>query len=225
MSTSGLAKITWSDPRTNNTQEFVLAEGATAEIGRAASNNIHIPEQHVSRKHAVIRHVAGVFMISDLGSVNGTFVNDEQINDAVPLISGDKIRLFVPVLTFSATVSEEDERRAEEKGTLITATVKTGQGKLIISNGSQEGQTIPLLLKDIRIGRATTKADWEIALEDVAVSRPHARMERVGDSWVIHDLGSANGTLVNESAVSDKGHVLKDGDILTIGTTLLLFRG
>ncbi len=225
MAASGLAKITWRDPQSGAMREYVLTEGATATIGRSSSNDIHLPEQHVSRQHAVIRHVDGVFTISDLNSANGTFVNDEQITEEdFPLFSGDTIRLFGPVLNFSAAVSEEDERRAEEEGTLISATISTGKGALIISNGPQEGQTIPLLLQEVRIGRATDSADWEVALRDRAVSRPHARLERVDDVWVLYDLGSSNGTKVNDQPVTEKGRPLKDGDIIAIGTTLVVFR-
>ncbi len=224
MSSAGLAKIVWQDPQTGLRREFVLTEGATATIGRSSGNDIHIPEQHVSRQHAVVRYTDGIFMISDLGSANGTFVNDEQITEEFPLFSGDKIRLFVPELVFSAAVSDEDVASAEEQGTLITATVSTGQGKLIISSGPQEGQVIPLLLKDLRVGRATSKSDWEIALQDPSVSRPHARLQLLDDVWMLYDLGSANGTFVNDTPVNEKGRPLRDGDILTLGTTIAVFR-
>ncbi len=219
-----LAKITWKHPQTGVVQEFVLTEGATATIGRQAGNDICIPEQHVSRQHAVINYRDGIFMITDLGSANGTFVNDRQLTEPFPLASGDEVRLYVPMLKFSATVSEEDQRNAEEHGTLITATINTGKGKLIITNGPQEGNTIPLLLNKVTIGRATSKADWEIGLQDPSVSRPHARLEMMDGNWLIFDLGSANGTLVNNSALSEKGRALRDGDILTLGATFMLFR-
>lgn len=219
-----LAKITWRHPQTDVVQEFVLTEGATATIGRQAGNDICIPEQHVSRQHAVITYREGIFMIDDLGSANGTFVNDQQLTESFPLASGDVIRLYVPVLYFSATVSEEDQRQAEEMGTLITATVSTGKGKLIITTGPQEGTTIPLLINMVTIGRATSKANWEVGLQDPSVSRPHARLQLVDSTWVLHDLGSANGTLVNSTVVTEKGRPLRDGDILTLGSTILLFR-
>lgn len=219
-----LAKITWKHPQTDAVQEFVLTEGATATIGRQAGNDICIPEQHVSRQHAVINYRDGIFMISDLGSANGTFVNDIQLTEAFPLASGDDIRLYVPQLKFSAAVSDEDHRNAEEHGTLITATINTGKGKLIITNGPQEGSTIPLLLKKVTVGRATSKADWEIGLQDPSVSRPHARLELMDGNWVAFDLGSANGTLVNNVQINEKGRPLRDGDILTFGATIVLFR-
>jgi pSer/pThr/pTyr-binding forkhead associated (FHA) protein len=219
-----LAKVTWQHPQTGAIQEFVLTEGSTATIGRQAGNDICIPEQHVSRQHAVINYRDGIFMITDLGSANGTFVNDRQLTEPFPLASGDVIRLYVPVLNFSATVTDEDQRNAEERGTLITATISTGKGKLIITTGPQEGSTIPLLLNKVTIGRATSKADWEVGLQDPSVSRPHARLEMMENNWVLFDLGSANGTLVNNTAVNEKGRPLRDGDIMTFGATIVLFR-
>lgn len=219
-----LAKVTWQHPQTGVIQEFVLTEGSTATIGRQAGNDICIPEQHVSRQHAVINYRDGIFMITDLGSANGTFVNDRQLTESFPLASGDVIRLYVPVLDFSATVTDEDQRNAEERGTLITATISTGKGKLIITTGPQEGSTIPLLLNKVTVGRATSKADWEIGLQDPSVSRPHARLEMVDSNWLLFDLGSANGTLVNNTAVNEKGRPLRDGDIITFGATIVLFR-
>jgi len=219
-----LAKVTWKHPQTGVVQEFVLTEGATATIGRLASNDICIPEQHVSRQHAVINYRDGIFMITDLGSANGTFVNDKQLTEPFPLAHGDEIRLYVPTLQFSATVSEEDQRKAEEQGTLITASVSTGKGKLIITTGPQEGHTIPLMLNQVTVGRATSKSTWEVGLQDPSVSRPHARMELVDTTWVLYDLGSANGTLVNSVPVNEKGRPLRDGDIITFGATLVLFR-
>jgi pSer/pThr/pTyr-binding forkhead associated (FHA) protein len=223
-SSLSLAKITWEHPQTGAIQEFVLTEGATATIGRQAGNDICIPEQHVSRQHAVINYRDGIFMISDLGSANGTFVNDHQLTEPFPLASGDIVRLYVPTLRFSATVTEEEHRSAEEHGTLITKTINTGKGKLIITTGPQEGSTIPLLLSKVTIGRATSKADWEIGLQDPSVSRPHARLQIVDNNWMVYDLNSANGTLVNNTPVTEKGRPLRDGDILTFGATIVLFR-
>lgn len=221
---SSLAKITWTDPESGEKQEFVLAAGATASIGRGENNDICIPEQHVSRQHAVINYRDGIFMITDLGSANGTFVNDRQLDGAYPLASGDEIRLYVPTLNFSATVTEEEEAQAKEEGKIITASKHTGKGRLIITTGPQEGHTIPLLLQKVTVGRATSKADWEVALQDPSVSRPHAQLEMVDDVWMIRDMGSANGTLVNNAPVSEKGRHLRDGDLIAFGGTLVLFR-
>lgn len=219
-----LAKISWADPVTGDIQEHVLMEGATASIGRSANNDICVPERHVSRQHAVIVYRDGVFMINDLNSANGTFVNDEVVKEAFPLFSGDQIRLYVPVLVFSATVTDEEADRARESGTLITSTIGSLQGRLVITNGPQEGNVIPLLLDEVSIGRATSNATWEIGLQDPSVSRPHARMERKKDGWKVYDLGSSNGTYINDKPVTESGHMLRDGDIISFGSTTVLFR-
>ncbi|MEQ8673972.1 MAG: FHA domain-containing protein [Aggregatilineales bacterium] len=219
-----LAKVTWADPTSGVIQEHILAEGATATIGRSSSNDICIPEHHVSRQHAVINYRDGIFMITDLGSANGTFINDEKIDEPFPLFSGDQIRLFVPLLSFSAAVSDEDRQRAQESGTLITKSIHTGKGKLIITSGQQEGQVIPLIIEEVSIGRATSNATWEIGLQDASVSRPHAKLVRNDDTWMVHDMGSSNGTRVNNTLITEQGRALRDGDIITIGTTLILYR-
>jgi pSer/pThr/pTyr-binding forkhead associated (FHA) protein len=223
----GLAKITWSHPQTGEEEEFILTEGATASIGRLADNDICIPEQHVSRQHSVISYddTIGGFMIKDLGSSNGTFVNDKQVKDDPSLLMhGDEIRLYVPKLRFSAAVTEHEMTVAAEKGTLITAVANTGKGRIIITTGPQEGNNIPLLLNELTVGRATSRANWEISLQDPSVSRPHARLELQGEHWVIIDLGSANGTLVNNNPVDGVGVALRDGDLIAFGQTLALFR-
>ncbi len=221
---AAIAKITWTHPVSGEIQEYVLTEGATASIGRQAGNDICIPEEHVSRQHAVISYRDGLFLITDSGSANGTFVNDVQLKQAFPLSAGDVIRLYVPELRFFAAVTAEEEATASQKGMLITATISTGQGKLIVTSGPQEGQTIPLLLSKVTVGRATNKADWEIGLQDPSVSRPHARLERIHNNWMVYDLNSSNGTMVNDVVVNDKGHVLRDGDLVVFGKTYVLFR-
>ncbi|MDZ4770151.1 MAG: FHA domain-containing protein [Chloroflexota bacterium] len=217
-----LAKVTWDDPQSGERVEFVLGEGATVTIGRLETNDIGIRQQHVSRQHAVINYRDGIFMINDLGSANGVYVNDLRLSEPYPLIAGDVIRLYVPILRFDALAPDEDGN--SEHGTLITAVVGTGKGRLIITNGPQEGNSIPLLADTIQVGRATVKADWEVCLQDPSVSRPHARMEYRDESWVLYDLGSSNGTMVNGTPINEKGRAIKDGDVLTFGGTVSLFR-
>lgn len=219
-----LAKLRWTDPLTREVCEYVLTEGATASIGRSSNNDIQIMEQHVSRQHAVISYRDGVFLVNDMQTINGTFVNDTRITEPFPLFAGDIIRLFVPTIEFLAA-SDDDARLAMETGHIILPIEFQGQGSLIVTAGAQEGQTIPLLLPSVTIGRATSNATWEIMLQDPSVSRPHARLERSAEGWRVYDLGSSNGTLLNNTErVTSEGLPLKDGDKLMLGNTALLFR-
>jgi pSer/pThr/pTyr-binding forkhead associated (FHA) protein len=65
-------------------------------------------------------------------------------------------------------------------------------------------------------------AGSEIEVDDPGASRRHAEIRRQGDQYVVVDLGSTNGTLVNDSPVSEAA--LEDGDRITIGRTVLEFR-
>ncbi|MCA9907474.1 MAG: FHA domain-containing protein [Anaerolineae bacterium] len=216
-----LAKILWEDPNTNQREEFLLAEGATATIGRADSNDIVIKEQRVSRQHAVINYRDGIFVISDLGSANGVYVNDVKIEQPFPLAAGDVIRLLVPEMRFESAHVDAGQI---DNTTLITMPLNTGKGVLTVSNGPQDGHSFYLIRNRITIGRATSSADWEICLQDTSVSRPHAALELVDNVWVLRDLGSANGTRINDAPITEKGRTLRDGDVLAFGNTMAVFR-
>lgn len=56
--------------------------------------------------------------------------------------------------------------------------------------------------------------DCQIHIRDLTVSRRHARISRVGDRYLLEDLGSGNGTFVNEVAVSQR--FLKPGDVVRV---------
>ncbi len=160
-----LAKVTWEDPESGETRELPLAEGMTITIGRLESNEICIREQHVSRQHASIAYRDGVFVITDLGSANGVFVNDQRLSEPFPLASGDQIRLYVPLLRFDALMDEESQRQATEHGARLGIKLNESSVSLHITNGLQTGETIPLLLNSVSVGRATTSAEWDVCLQ------------------------------------------------------------
>ena len=81
------------------------------------------------------------------------------------------------------------------------------------------GERIEIGQKTISIGRL---AECEITLADQNVSRRHAEVRATPNGYVIADLGSTNGTLVNgERLQSDRR--LADGDIVSVGATHIRF--
>jgi hypothetical protein len=62
----------------------------------------------------------------------------------------------------------------------------------------------------------------EVEIQDPGASRRHAEIRRQGPDFVVVDLGSTNGTLVNDQPVAEA--TLEDGDRITIGRTVLEFR-
>ncbi|MGH2663394.1 MAG: FhaA domain-containing protein [Actinomycetota bacterium] len=84
---------------------------------------------------------------------------------------------------------------------------------------ADNGKEFPLDGERSVIGRLTGS---EVEIQDPGASRRHAEIRRRGDEFVVVDLGSTNGTLVNDAPVSE--HTLEDGDRITIGRTILEFR-
>jgi pSer/pThr/pTyr-binding forkhead associated (FHA) protein len=62
----------------------------------------------------------------------------------------------------------------------------------------------------------------EIVLDDVGVSRQHARVSYDGHGWTVEDLGSTNGVQVNRSTITGALQ-LNDGDHIELGNTEIVF--
>jgi diguanylate cyclase (GGDEF)-like protein len=85
---------------------------------------------------------------------------------------------------------------------------------------SIQGRRHLLEVGPVRIGRMP---DNEIALEDdAAVSRRHARIELKSDGWVVMDVGSRNGTLLNERELEGEARLV-NGDRVKIGSTIFKY--
>src|SRR5438270_1252939 len=71
-------------------------------IGRAQSNQLVINDPKASSRHAEIHPAGQGYTIIDLGSMNGTFVNDQRLNSGTPrlLNQGDAIRIGDTTLTY-----------------------------------------------------------------------------------------------------------------------------
>ena len=61
-----------------------------------------------------------------------------------------------------------------------------------------------------------------VLLDDPKVSRSHAELQLRDEQWILQDLGSSNGTRVNQRRV--QRHPLRDGDRIQLGSTTVLYR-
>ncbi|MBM6774415.1 FhaA domain-containing protein [Olsenella profusa] len=84
----------------------------------------------------------------------------------------------------------------------------------------QTGRTFTAKAPSTVIGRERSQAG--VVLRDPNVSRRHAELVFDGRDWIIRDLNSTNGTLVNDVDVNEC--VLRDGDLITVGLMNLEFR-
>lgn len=90
----------------NSTQVFPLILGVV-NLGRRLDNQVVIDDPRVSRRHAQLRVVKGRFVIFDLSSSGGTFVNNQRISQAV-LNPGDVISLSGVPIIFGQDVAMPD---------------------------------------------------------------------------------------------------------------------
>ena len=96
--------------------------------------------------------------------------------------------------------------------------LETGQALLLVKRGPNAGSTF-LLDGDVSSLGRDTKSD--VFLDDITVSRTHARIERRDSAFFVRDLGSLNGTYVNGDAVEETK--LARGDEVQIGKFKLVF--
>jgi pSer/pThr/pTyr-binding forkhead associated (FHA) protein len=102
---AGLKSICLSSSDGQSYRVELKPEGAPAYIGRAAGNAVRIDDPSVSRLHCSLSlRSAGTILIADVGSANGTYVNETLLgrDQALPLSTGD----VVGVGDFKLTVSE-----------------------------------------------------------------------------------------------------------------------
>ncbi len=79
-----------------------LLDAERTVAGRSPSTDIFLDDVTVSRKHAVFTRTGGGFVVRDVGSLNGTYVNRELVDEAV-LRTGDEVQIGKFRLVFYAS--------------------------------------------------------------------------------------------------------------------------
>lgn len=115
-------------------KDFTL--GRESIIGRLPENNIAFEDSTVSRTHARIKLEGDKFILTDLDSQNGTFVNGARVKE-VELKKGDEIRIGDSIFRFQQKEMEEKE------GTVLLA--KRGRGEE--TRLEKSGETVFLRVK------------------------------------------------------------------------------
>jgi ABC transport system ATP-binding/permease protein len=177
---------------------------STVTAGRAEDNTIRIDSERASRHHARFEASAEGYVVVDLDTRNGTYLNGERLrNERRLLTSGDTVTIAgapIRFLTGKATVVAEPGPQ--------------------IGKGPSPPQTISLLGDRLAIGRDSAN---DVVLDDPNVSRFHAEVVSVPDGWELRDLGSRNGTRLNGSLI-DRA-VIEIGSEIGVGPFRLIFDG
>ncbi|WP_394836254.1 GGDEF domain-containing protein [Pendulispora rubella] len=102
---------------------------------------------------------------------------------------------------------------------LTETNLRRGEACLVVIYGPELGRRIPLAHSHFEIGRSS-KSD--LSIDQESISRHHARIAAVGGgTFTLMDLGSTNGTYVNDVSITE--HRLADGDQIKIGRSILKF--
>jgi two-component system cell cycle response regulator len=117
--------------------------------------------------------------------------------------------------------SDSDHVRAKTVVTAISRITDRPLGKeacLVVIYGDELGKKYNLNTPSVVVGRSS-KCDIQIDQE--SISRNHSKIVNTGKSILVRDLGSTNGTYVNDEPVEE--YVLRDGDLIKIGRTIFKF--
>jgi len=85
-----------------------FALSAQSVIGRDPTATVHLTDEEVSRRHAIITLGEGRITIEDLGSFNGTHVDGSEVTGETPLAPGDRIKLGRTLLELRELAGSED---------------------------------------------------------------------------------------------------------------------
>lgn len=77
----------------NGSPKRVLVEGEKFTVGRTPDNDLSIPIANLSRRHVQIERFADIFILSDVGSSNGTTLDETEVKEPTALKNGSKLNL------------------------------------------------------------------------------------------------------------------------------------
>ena len=174
--------------------ERSLAAGRAYLIGRDPQADIVVADPRVSWHHAEFRAQKGRWVLADLGSTNGSYADGGRA-DLIEIDGQHQVRLGDP----------EDGPLLDYTLLAHTALDYAGLDNTGLAYTGRETR---------RIGRIP---DNDIVVPHFSVSRHHAELRTTAGGYRIVDLGSHNGTFVNEQRVT--AAVLAEGDSVGFGDT------
>jgi ABC-type multidrug transport system ATPase subunit/pSer/pThr/pTyr-binding forkhead associated (FHA) protein len=171
----------------------LTAVAVTLKVGRLADNDVVIPAPVVSGHHATLtwNPARDGFMVTDLGSTNGTYVHNRDNRIVAPTFVGGGDVIYFGSYRYPVS-------RA-----------------LTLVQDVQRGQPMGDAKRRFVIGRDEKQVD--IAIDKPAISRIHAEVSVLSDGrFEVRDLDSANGVFVNGERIKGRAVVTAD-DRVSLG--------
>lgn len=191
----------------------------------------------VSRRHAEIRWQNGSWVLYDLNSSYGTFLNNQQIAAPQIVQIGSRLQfgtngpvLIVVGLETTESAPSKDAPPVYQSQTPTAPhpansfdTRQPMDAQLEFADTAQFPKPFRINKDSIWLGR-DPNGDIVFDSNAVMVSRRHAEIKRTGGNFIIHDNGSFNGTLVNEQRISTPTPLYHDDRIeLGLGGPIVKF--
>lgn len=192
-------------------------------IGRGEENTIRLTERNISRRHARLVKRDGNWILLDLGSYNGCFVNGVRTGESQVVGPKDLIQVGDYRLEFIT-----DESLAVTRGGLRTdgaQSIAPGQpydtstDRLVMVVGPTPGREYALSVQTQVLGRGD---DCDITVNHPSVSRHHAEIHFLKDHhYEIIDKRSSNGLRIN--GVELERGLIESHDVIEFGDVVLKF--
>ena len=226
-------------------ENFQIGAGDTLLIGRNNVNDIVIDNLAVSAQHAKIESIGDEYLLVDLKSENGSFVNDRHIKSHW-LNHGDMVTIGKHTLKFSNS-SNLDQQKIKVFGNTKTMQIDTKKFRELVeinrNSEALDGDSIQtrkadqradisvlsyltgnkdnleLKAKMIRIGK---DADSDIVLKSLLAGKTAAVVNQMSDGWYINYVSGISKLRINNKVIK-KSVKLNNLDIITIGSTKLQF--
>ena len=207
-------------------------EEPIVSIGRGTSNVVQLHDTEVSRDHAQLCRNGDVYLVRDLGSSNGTFVNGKRVAE-FELASGDQLQFGRTLLLYTGISEERGEdladkinivpRNVEDDGSRIVHAMHQSEGSEILAPPADE-TTSPWLAR----ARSNLQIMYRTALavsHTLDIDQLLARIMDMIFEWVDADRGcimlkdNESGQLVPKVRRHRRG--VKTDERITISKTIL----
>lgn len=202
-----------------------LSVAEPLELGRDAAEPERLGgDERISRRHARFsRDASGGLVIEDLGSTNGTRVNDEAVLGARALHPGDRVGVGRSVLelridgeTDGASAPAEPPPPSGPPPTIEPPTEESTRSGVLAPTAEllHGGRRLPIPVGGATVGRSR---DNDVEIASPRASRRHARIAPGDGGHVVADLDSGNGTYLNGERLHGESRRLEAGDTITVG--------
>jgi len=186
-------------------------------IGRDVSNGIHLSDPSVSRRHAMLTFALDEYFIEDLGSTNGTMLNDKRITKHI-LKHGDLLQIGDYVLRYEQAVEPEEVESVDPEKTQVLRPKKL--------NVTPDVEVVIPKTATIRYFRGPKKGQSEkIKRSLYTLGKPGgdvAVIARRPQGFYLLKIGKNSYPMINNKKVDVGGGIkLNEGDVVEVGENML----